>query len=24
MKMTWQPSKIKRKRKIGYRARKAT
>ena len=23
MKMTWQPSKIKRKRKIGYRARKA-
>ena len=22
MKMTWQPSKIKRKRKIGYRARK--
>ena len=24
MKMTWQPSKLKRKRKIGYRARKAT
>ena len=24
MKMTWQPSKIKRKRKIGYRARAAT
>ena len=24
MKMTWQPSKIKRKRKIGYSARKAT
>lgn len=24
MKMTWQPSKIKRKRKIGYRARRAT
>ena len=24
MKMTWQPSKIKRKRKMGYRARKAT
>ena len=24
MKMTWQPSKLKRKRKTGYRARKAT
>ena len=24
MKMTWQPSKLKRKRKLGYRARKAT
>ncbi len=24
MKMTWQPSRIKRARKIGYRARKAT
>ena len=24
MKMTWQPAKLKRKRKIGYRARKAT
>ena len=24
MKMTWQPSKLKRKRKIGYRAHKAT
>jgi large subunit ribosomal protein L34 len=24
MKMMWQPSKIKRARKIGFRARKAT
>ena len=24
MKMTWQSSKLKRKRKIGYRARMAT
>ena len=24
MKMTWQPSKLKRKRKISYRARMAT
>ncbi len=24
MKMTWQPSRIKRARKIGFRARKST